>query len=73
MIHKYRLRPRPVLRSTRAVSASSPPSPRLSARMMTSTYLTVTTSTRAQTISESAPRMARSLKSPKSTSDWRTA
>jgi len=48
MIHKYRLRARLVLRKTSAVSANSPPSPRLSARMITRTYLTVTMTTRAQ-------------------------
>ena len=73
MIHMYRLCAGLVLRSTNAVSANSPPSPRLSARMMTRTYLTMTISTKAHTISESAPRMACSLMSPKSISDCRTA
>jgi hypothetical protein len=37
------------------VNAKMPPSPRLSARMSTMTYLIVTMMVRAQTISESTP------------------
>ena len=73
MIQIYRLSCRLAVRNTSAVSAKRPPSPRLSARMITMTYLTVTISAKAQTINESAPRIACSLRSPKSTSDWRTA
>ena len=69
MIHEYRLCAGFVLRSTKAVSANSPPSPRLSARMMTRTYFTVTTSIKVQTMSEKVPRMACSLMSPKFRSD----
>ena len=73
MIHRCRLWLRFVVRSTSAVSAKSPPSPRLSARMMTKTYLTVTTSASVQTIKESVPKIDGSLVSANSTSDWRTA
>src|SRR5262252_2680489 len=42
-------------RRARMVKAKMPPSPRLSARMSTMTYLIVTMMVRAQTISESTP------------------
>ena len=42
-------------RCASAASAITPPSPLLSARMMKTTYLTVTTITSAQKISDSAP------------------
>jgi hypothetical protein len=73
MIHKYCHPGLLVLRNTRPVSASSPPSLRLSARMVTRTYFMVTTSIKAQMMSKRVPRMACSLMSPKFTSDWRTA
>ena len=40
---------------TSAISASTPPSPRLSARMTTMTYFRVTTMINAQVISDSMP------------------
>ena len=40
---------------TKAVSAKTPPSPWLSARMMISTYFTVTTKISAQVISDRTP------------------
>ena len=42
-------------RCANAASASTPPSPLLSARMMKTTYFTVTTTTNAQKISDKAP------------------
>ena len=43
-------------RDTSAVSARMPPSPRLSARMISVMYFSVTTMTSAQTITDSTPR-----------------
>ena len=53
-------RPRVVtlVRSANAISARMPPSPRLSARMMTMTYLTVTVSISAQNTRLSTPRIS---------------
>ena len=45
----------PGSRDTSAISASTPPSPRLSARMTTMTYFRVTTMINAQVISDSMP------------------
>ncbi len=59
--------------STRAVSARSPPSPRLSARMITITYLIVTMRNRDQAISETVPRIDRSFTWPNWMRDWRSA
>ena len=44
-----------VPRDTSAVSARMPPSPRLSARMMSTTYLSVTTTTSAQKMTDRRP------------------
>ena len=53
-------RPRRVvlLRMASAISARMPPSPRLSARMMTITYFTVTVSISAQKTRLSTPRIS---------------
>ncbi len=53
-------RPRSVVavRWANAMSAMMPPSPRLSARMMTSTYFTVTVSISDQKISDRMPRIS---------------
>jgi hypothetical protein len=42
-------------RDTSAISASTPPSPRLSARITTTTYFSVTTTISAQVISDRMP------------------
>ncbi len=60
----------PVPRETRcasAISARMPPSPRLSARITSSTYLTVTISTSDQKISDRMPRISHTarLRSPR--------
>jgi len=55
MIHEYRLCAGFVLRSTKAVSANSPPSAAVVGPHDDETYLTMTISTKAQTMSESAP------------------
>ena len=54
-----------------AISAIAPPSPRLSARMMTSTYLTVTTMVSAQAIIDRMPSTAVSSAAPYRFSAWR--
>ena len=48
-------------RKARAASERMPPSPRLSARMISRTYLMVTTMTSDQNISESTPSTALSV------------
>ena len=56
---EQRLRPLALARRrARAASERMPPSPRLSARVISRTYLIVTTMTRAQNISESTPSTA---------------
>ncbi len=58
-------RPRRLVeRSASAVRASVPPAPRLSARMITMTYLNVTTTVSAQAINDSTPRTLASLTPP---------
>ena len=51
-------RPSPGERWASEASARIPPSPSLSARMMSRTYLTVTTMISDQTISDTTPMMA---------------
>ncbi len=53
-----RRRPSPLERCASAASAITPPSPLLSARMMKATYLTVTTISSVQKISDMAPNTA---------------
>ncbi len=48
---------RPSALWARAISDSTPPSPRLSARIRNSTYLTVTTRIRAHKARDTTPRM----------------
>ena len=56
-----RLRPRAAARNASTIKARMPPSPRLSARISTRTYLMVTTSISAQAINDSTPKTRRSL------------
>jgi hypothetical protein len=49
--------PRPTADDANAVSAMMPPSPRLSARRIRTTYFSATTSIRVQTITEMTPMM----------------
>ena len=57
---------RPSARVASAVSDSVPPSPLLSARSRTSTYLIVTTMTSAQTIIDSTPSTVSRVTGPDS-------
>src|SRR5262245_64992988 len=56
--------PFPTARCANAISASVPPSPRLSARSRMSTYFSVTTTISAHRISESTPSTAARVMSP---------
>ena len=55
---KLRIRAPAETRCASAISARMPPSPRLSARMISITYLTVTISTSDQKISDRIPRIS---------------
>ena len=61
--HQRLLSPRCNPRDTSAVSARMPPSPLLSARMISVTYFNVTTITSDQKITDSTPRTLAAVRS----------